>query len=82
MDRLAIRNAAANALALVLGCSIGAGDNPTRDEEPEWDSIKHVEIVFSIEDAFKVRFNDDELPALDSLDGIVACLEKHLQQRD
>ena len=43
--------------------------------------VKHVEIVFSLEDAFKVRFDDEELTALDSLDAIVSRLEQHLQHR-
>jgi acyl carrier protein len=78
MDRDAIRKTAAASLALVIGRAIGPAENPTRDGEPKWDSLKHVEIIFSVEDAFKVRFDDDELAELDSLDAIVACLEKHL----
>ncbi len=81
MDRQAIRKIAGDSLALVFGRSIGPGENPTRDEEPKWDSLKHVEIVFSLEDAFKVRFDDEELTALDSLDAIVSRLEQHLQHR-
>lgn len=82
MDRESIRTTAAALLALVFGHAIGPAENPTRDREPKWDSLKHVEIVFSIEDAFKIRFDDDEVAELDSLDRIVSSLERHLLRQN
>ncbi len=61
-------------LSVALGRDIGADERPRRMDEPAWDSLKHIEIVFSIEGAFGVRFSPDEMPLLDSLDAIVAMV--------
>jgi len=49
-----------------------------RDREPAWDSLKHVEIIFAIEDRFSVRFNEDELRSLVSCGDITRAVERHL----
>jgi acyl carrier protein len=63
-------------LALVLGVEPGAA--VSRTDEPRWDSLKHVEIVFALEDAFDVRFDEDELATLDSAQALVAAVERRL----
>lgn len=37
-----------------------------REEISEWDSLKHLEIVFSVEDAFSVEFGEEELAGFNS----------------
>lgn len=40
-----------------------------------WDSLGHMRIVVAIEDALGVRFATAEIPALTSIDKLVAALE-------
>ena len=45
--------------------------------QPKWDSLRHMNLILAIEDAFEVRFSDDEIPLLTS----VASIEKALAAR-
>jgi acyl carrier protein len=49
-----------------------------RDQEPAWDSLKHVEIIFAIEDRFSVRFTEAELRGFSSCTQITQAVERHL----
>ena len=44
----------------------GISGETLRNETPEWDSLKHLEIVFSVEDAFSVEFSEDEIAEINS----------------
>jgi len=35
--------------------------------ESEWDSLKHLQILFAVEDQFAVRFIEEKIPRLNSL---------------
>lgn len=43
-----------------------------------WDSLKHMEIVFALEDRYGVRFEESEFGALDTSSAITAALRRHL----
>ncbi len=64
-------------LSVLLGRPIASDEHVMRDDEPAWDSLKHIEIVFALEGALGVRFDVDELAALDGIDAIVASVERH-----
>jgi len=38
-----------------------------RTSESEWDSLKHLQILFAVEDKFGVQFIEEEIPRLNSL---------------
>jgi acyl carrier protein len=61
-------------MALVLKRPVGAGENVTRETEPRWDSLRHVELIFSIEDEFGVMFEEDELAELTNLHALVEAV--------
>jgi acyl carrier protein len=44
----------------------------------QWDSLKHMEIVFALEDRYGVQFDESEFQALDSPTAIAAALQRHL----
>lgn len=44
--------------------------------EPKWDSLRHMNLVFAIEDEFNVRFTDEEIPQLTSVASLEAALAK------
>lgn len=52
-------------LATVLKKPPFAGETK-REDIAEWDSLKHLEIIFSVEDAFSVEFGEEELAGLNS----------------
>jgi acyl carrier protein len=58
-----------------------AGD-PRREINREsidwWDSLKHMEIVFALEDRYDVRFDEAEFAELDSPAAITRLLRRHL----
>lgn len=43
-----------------------------------WDSLKHLNIMFALEDEFDVRFSEEEFPKLNSLSAIVSNLESKI----
>lgn len=54
---------------------IGDSENPSRATEPAWDSLKHLEIAFLLEDEFDIRLSHQEIGNLQDLEQIVALLE-------
>jgi acyl carrier protein len=65
-------------LETALGAPPQPADNPARAHTDRWDSLVHLEIVFLLEERFDLRFSEEEIASLDSLDGIVSVLrEKH-----
>jgi len=46
------------------------------ENQPKWDSLRHMNLIFAIEDGFSVRFEDDALPQLTSIAAIECALKK------
>lgn len=67
----------------VMGLLLEPGElhagNIERRATPSWDSLKHVELVFVIEDTLQVSLESSELGELDSLDSIVAAIRMRLR---
>jgi acyl carrier protein len=61
-------------LETALGDQLTGVENPTRGEVEKWDSLVHMEIVFMLEDAFGVRFSEDEIARLGSEVEITECV--------
>lgn len=57
-------------------------DDPRREvaraSVDQWDSLKHMEIVFALEDRYGVRFDESEFAELDSPAAIARALRRHL----
>jgi acyl carrier protein len=66
------------ALAMALQCEIPAIGEVRRDDVPEWDSFKQVELVFLLEDTFGLEFSEQEMAELSSLSMIVNRIEARL----
>lgn len=62
-------------VGLVLGRTVD-NDDVRRENEPKWDSLKHMEIIFAIEDALDVKFQEEELPGLNSIHAIVQAVRQ------
>lgn len=64
-------------LALALAIDIPPGRPVSRAAEPKWNSLKHVEIIFALEDAFGIQFSEAEMPTLDSIKALTDAVERH-----
>jgi len=53
------------------------GDTLSRSALAEWDSLKHMELIFALEDRYGVQFDEMEFPILVSTDAIAAALRRH-----
>lgn len=45
--------------------------------EEHWDSLRHMQIIFAVEDTFGVHFRDEEIPLLTSVQAISDALAGH-----
>jgi acyl carrier protein len=61
-------------LGLILGRMIGEQENPSRSTEPNWDSLKHLELVLLLEDHFQVHFTEDDLTRMSDLDQLISVI--------
>lgn len=65
-------------LSTVLKKKIDRDLDITRQNTEEWDSLKHMEIMFALEDSIGIEFTEDELVNLDSFEKIVeVILSRH-----
>jgi acyl carrier protein len=54
------------------------GEETTVDNSPLWDSVKHVDIVFAIQDAFGLQFHPREIDEMYSYREIIDTLVRRL----
>lgn len=78
MNRDQIEQTVLTVLTAVLKRPFPPGIDIQRRDTPGWDSLKHIEIMFSLEDELGTEFSEDELASLNSVGRIVeAVLAKH-----
>lgn len=75
MQRQEIEQIVCQVLSDVLQIEIKPGETIDRDNLSEWNSLKHMELLFSIEEKFDIQFTQEELAQINSLDQIVTRLE-------
>lgn len=72
-----VRQKVIETLSLVLQKDFAEDQDISRESESKWDSLKHVEIIFALEDSFGVSFSEDDMTRMTSVADIVACLALH-----
>ena len=75
MDEQTIQQSVIKVLQIILQKDIPNGANFTRKDSEVWDSLKHIEVMFALEDEFAVEFSAGELAELDSVAQIVAAIQ-------
>lgn len=66
------------AMELVLERAVAPTGEVARADVAEWDSLKHVELVVTVEDACQVDLGGHALGELHTLTGIVAAVRAQL----
>jgi acyl carrier protein len=60
----------------VLGVDpAGLNEESNAQNTPKWDSLRHIEVVFAMENAFHIRFTMPEIASLRKLGDIRKLLE-------
>jgi acyl carrier protein len=73
-----------NIIGKVLGVDAGSlSEDSNASNTPKWDSLRHIEVVFAIENAFHVRFTMPEIAGLRKLGDIRQLLvQKNVKFND
>jgi acyl carrier protein len=69
MQRHEVEERVLDVLSAALKCPITLQSQ--RADVPAWDSLKHIELVFAIEDELEVQFSEAELATLDSVAALI-----------
>jgi acyl carrier protein len=59
-------------VTLVLGVDPAAAPALAVGSSPEWDSLRHIEIILAVEDEFGVMVPEALFPSMSSVDAITA----------
>ena len=60
-------------LSTVLKRPLPLGRDTSTENTAEWDSLKHIEIMFAVEEELGIQFSEEELGNLHSAAAIVAA---------
>lgn len=75
MNRTHIEQEVTKLISDVLKTPVTIGSQ--RDSVHQWDSLKHIEVVFGVEEFFDLQFSETEIAQLDSVEKIVLQVSKH-----
>lgn len=76
MTRSEIQSCVADLMSITVGRPIPPKELVSRGAEPNWDSLKHVQLVLMLEEEFGVQFSEREMAELHNSDEIVNAIEK------
>ncbi len=69
------RTKVAEILAVLLDQKIATDDDVSMQNCELWDSMKHIEIITTIEEELCVSFNIEDIPKLTSMKKIIEAIE-------
>lgn len=49
----------------------------SRSNEPSWDSLQHMQLIFAVEERFGIHFTEEQIPQLNSLRQFADHLRSH-----
>jgi acyl carrier protein len=64
-------------MAPLLGIDPAGQGDVVREDVAQWDSLRHIELIFLIEEEFGVTLEEAQMAELDSLSAAVRLLESH-----
>jgi acyl carrier protein len=69
MNRQQLETIVLATLAVILKCELSL--DSSRKNTDQWDSLKHIEVIFALEDEFNIQFSEEEMGKLDSVSKII-----------
>ena len=66
----------AEILSMLLGQEFSVRDDVSMENQELWDSMKHIEIITTLEEELGVSFKIEEIPTLTSMEKIVEAIKK------
>jgi len=70
MKKIEIETRVLSVLKTILGVDLNS--KSLIEEIDEWDSLKHIDVIFSLEDEFDIRFEED---IINDIVGIVSLVD-------
>lgn len=74
MNQNEIETQVRETVSAIMGYAV-PGD-ASRPNEGDWDSLKHMQIVFAIEERFSLQFSEEEIPDLVSIKHLVTAVRR------
>ncbi len=71
-----IEEQVAGVFSAVFGRKIKANDDVSIDTEDLWDSLKHIELIMTLEEELDISFDKKDIPTLTSMAKIIENIEK------
>ncbi|MBO5738832.1 acyl carrier protein [bacterium] len=65
----------ARILSLLLGQEFTSNDDVSKENQDLWDSMKHIEIITTLEEELKISFNIEDIPKLTSMKKIIEAIK-------
>ncbi len=71
-------------LKKIMAKTLGVPVNDINEESSvhtmaAWDSLKHIHLILALQDAFGVRFEDEEIPTMVNYEMILITLKSRLE---
>ena len=61
-------------LSILLGQEFTIDDDVSMENQELWDSIKHIEIITTLEEELGISFNTEDIPKLTSMKKIIEAI--------
>jgi acyl carrier protein len=75
MEREATQQQIIEIVGTFLGRSATAATG--REVDSDWDSLKHIQIIFAVEERFGIQLGEDEMAECDTVERLVEAVERH-----
>lgn len=76
MSSSSVAKEVAKILSIIFAKDISPNEDFSKENEPLWDSLKHIELMMVIEEEMDVVFDEDVIPSLISLESITKEIER------
>ena len=71
-----IDNKIADIFSTLFNREIASDMDFSKEDQDDWDSIKHIEIIMTLEDELGISFDAEDIPTLTSLASILAKVKE------
>lgn len=71
-----MKNRVREIMVSVLGIQATLLKDIVREERMEWDSLNHMQLIFMIEDEYKIRFTNEEITKIQTEEQLVLLVSE------